>query len=165
MYKIGDLIFYGRTGVCHVSDLVTQADKELYILEPLYCNYTISTPVDTKTYMRPIIAKEEAERLIDTIPTVKAEPYHSRVIRELTGHYDESLKTNNCADLIALTMSIYEKKQDAELQKRKLGAIDEKYMKRSEELLFVELAAALGIDKDDVPKYIAERLEERKGEQ
>jgi CarD family transcriptional regulator len=164
MYAIGDLILYGRSGVCRVTDITRQADRDFYMLQPLYGNYTISIPVTTKAYMRPIISKDDAARLIDTIPTVAAKPYHNRVLRELTGHYEQSLKSNDCADLITLTMSIYEKKRNAESQNRRLGAIDEKYMKRSEELLFGELAAALGIEKDEVPGYIRRRLDRGKEE-
>lgn len=50
------------------------------------------------------------------------------------------------------------KKQAAEKQNRKLGAIDEKYMKRAEDLLFGELAAALGVDRDQVNEYVVEKI-------
>lgn len=165
MFDIGDFIIYGSMGVCRVSDITTrapaQADKEqlFYILEPLYQTCTISTPIDnTKVFMRPVISKDEAERLIDMIPSISAEAYHSRVIRQLAEHYQESLKTHDCEELIELTMSIYAKKQAAVQEKKKIGVVDEKYMKRAEELLFGELSVALGIDKDDVPDYIAARV-------
>ncbi|NTW70894.1 MAG: hypothetical protein HGA49_01460 [Eubacteriaceae bacterium] len=55
-------------------------------------------------------------------------------------------------------MSIYAKKQYLEQQQRKFGAIDEQFIKRGEELLFGELAAALDIPKESVPDYIAGRI-------
>ena len=55
-------------------------------------------------------------------------------------------------------MSIYAKKQEAARSQRKFGATDEQYLKRAEELLFGELAAALDISRDDVQPYIAARL-------
>lgn len=165
MFKVGDLIHYGSTGVCRVSDITTRdfagldKDQLFYILAPLYQDCTISVPVsNTKIFMRPIISKEEAERLIDLVPTIQAEAYHSKVVRELVDHYEETLNTHDCAELIELTMSIYAKKEHAEQQNRKLGAVDERYMKQAEELLFGELGAALGIPKDSVPDYIAERI-------
>ena len=56
-------------------------------------------------------------------------------------------------------MSLYAKKKKTEAQKRKFGAIDERYMKRAEDLLFGELSAALEIPKGDVRQYIHDRLQ------
>lgn len=165
MYEIGDLIHYGSTGVCRVTEINTRnlpgvnKNQLYYVLKPLYQECTISSPVDNqKVFMRPIISKEEAERLIDTIPTIKAEAYHSRVLRDLAEHYEAAFASHSCEDLIELTMSIYAKKKYLEQQKRKFGAVDERFMKRAEELLFGELAAALGIKKDEVQGYIHNRI-------
>jgi CarD family transcriptional regulator len=169
MYKVGDLIIYESTGVCRIDDITALdskgAEHELlyYVLKPLYQNCTIFAPVNNnKVFMRPIITKTEAERLIDMIPSIRVEAYHNRAIKQLAEHYMESLKTHDCTDLIELCMSIYKKKQFVEQQKRKLGTVDEKFMRRAEELLFCELAAALNIDKDKVSDYIASRVNEKK---
>lgn len=136
------------------------ADQELvyYVLKPLYQSCTIFSPVgNPKVFMRPIIKREEAEQLIDMIPKIQAEIYHNRLIRQLSEHYEASLNTHNCIDWAKLTVSIHAKKQLLEQEKRKLGAIDEKYLKRAEELLYGEISAALGISRDKVPEYIEER--------
>ncbi len=173
MYHIGDLILYGGTGVCKVVDIKaldgpgTENQQPFYVLEPLYQKLTLFAPVGTtKVYMRPIISKNEAERLIDMIPTIRAEAFHSRILRELTERYEASLNTHDCAELIELSMSLYAKKQSVEQEKRKFGAVDERFMKRAEDLLFGELAAALDIPKESVPAYISQRIgEERRPEQ
>lgn len=166
MYQIGDLVLYGSTGVCKVSEIKKQDFPSLgeqrlyYILVPLYQDCTISAPVDSdKVFIRPIISKEEAERIIGTIPEIQAQAFHSRVSRELTEHYDALLKSHDCESLVELTMSIYAKKQDLVSQKRKFGTVDERFLKRAEELLFGELAAALEIPRDEVQDYIASRVE------
>jgi Transcriptional regulators, similar to M. xanthus CarD len=168
MYKVGDLIIYSSTGVCRIADITArnsegvEQEQLFYVLTPLYQNYNIFTPINNaKIFMRPIITRNEAERLIDMIPTIRAEAYHNRAISQLAEHYKESLKTHDCSDLLELCMSIYTKRQVVEQQNRKFGAVDEKFMKRAEELLFGELAAAL--DKEQVPVYITARItEERK---
>lgn len=109
--------------------------------------------------MSPIITTGEAERLIDIIPSIQAEAYHNRSIQLLAAHYETALKSHDCADLIELAMSIYAKKQYMEQQKRKFEQVDARFMKRAEELLFGELSAALGIPKDNVPEYIASRVD------
>lgn len=170
MYSVDDLIIYGATGVCRVTDITSHnlndscGDQYHYVLKPLYQDCVISTPVNnTKVFMRPIISKEDAEQIINMIPTMHVEVYHSRVLRELIDHYEQSMKTNDCKTLVELTMSIYAKKQEAVEQGRKLGTVDEKFMKRAEDLLFGELGAALGIPRDDVPAYISTRLEGKAG--
>lgn len=166
MYKSGDLIYYAGTGVCRVAEITEQSfsgaaqGRLYYTLKPLYQDCVIHTPMDSdKVFTRPIISKEEAERLIDTIPGVRAEPYHSRTLNELSEHYQASLDMHDCAELIALTLSISAKKQAFVEQKRKIGAVDERFMKRAEELLFGEIAAALEIPIDEVTAYIASRVE------
>ena len=163
MYRIGDFVIYSNSGVCKITDIVSRKDGKTeqlyYVLLPLYQTCTIYTPIDNdKVFMRPVITKTEANRLIDMIPTINAEAYHNRSINQLSEHYNEALKTHDCSDLIELCMSIYAKKQSLEQQNRKFGAVDEKFMKRAEELLHGELAVALGIEKDQVPAYIAERI-------
>jgi CarD family transcriptional regulator len=164
MFKRGDLILYGNTGVCRVKDIGTKdmpgavKNQLYYTLEPLYQAGVIYTPVDCKVFMRPIISKDEANRLIDTIPAQEAEIFHSRVLSELSTHYEDCLKTHDCADLIEMTKSLYAKKQSVLSQKRKFGAVDDRFMRRAEDLLFGELAAALGIERGEVTSYISTRI-------
>lgn len=164
MFKTGDLIQYGSTGVCRITEikdvkLSAKEKKPYYVLQPLYQNCVIQTPVDNKkVFMRPIISKEEADNLIDMIPTIEVEEYHSHVMRELTEHYEASIQSHNCEDLLELTMSIYSKRRSLNQLNKKIGVIDERFMKRGEELLYGELAAALDIPRDEVQDYIAQRM-------
>ena len=56
-------------------------------------------------------------------------------------------------------MSIYAKRQQAEAQKRRLGMVDERFMKQAEKMLYGEFSVALGIPYEEVQPYIARRLE------
>lgn len=165
MYQVGDLIFYGGTGVCRVTgaktlDLLgTGAPQPYYILNPLYQECTISAPANSdKVFIRSVLTRQEAEDLIDSIPTIQAEAYHNRMLHQLEQHYEASFKSHACADLVEMTMSIYAKKQILKEQKRKFGMVDERFLKRAEDLLFGELAVALDIPKGDVPSYIQSRV-------
>lgn len=171
MYKINDHIIYGKMGVCKITDIATRniagfdKDQLYYVLQPVYESCVIYTPVNTKAFMRPIISAAEAERLIDMIPTIQAEAYYNDRMQQLKQHYEAAIEAYNCTDLIELTMSIYAKKKSIEEQNRKLGQIDERFMKQAEELLFGELSLALGIPKDEVQKYIASRVDDKKWRQ
>lgn len=169
MYQPGDKIIYGSTGVCKVKETVSKEiekglEKLFYVLEPLYQDGVIMIPVDTKVFMRPVITKEEALALIDKIPTMQTAAYHNSVLRELEEHYSAYLKSHDCGDLIELAMSIYAKKQDLASQHRKFGAVDERFMKRAEDLLDGELAVALDIDKSQVGAFISARVDAVKAE-
>lgn len=166
MYKIDDLIIYGSTGVCRVKDirkcdLMGSGEAQLcYVLVPLYHDLSITTPVEnTKVFMRPILTKQEAERLIDSIPELNTEAYHNNIMRQLEAHYKSYLDSHDCAELVKLTISLYSKKRQLQNQNRRFGMIDERFMKQAEELLFGELSAALNIPRDSVYSYIEAKLE------
>lgn len=168
MYATGDLIVYGGTGVCRVEGVDTPKMKgtdnkrQYYMLKPLYQDGTIMIPVDTKVFMRPVISADEAEALIDMIPSVQAEAYHDRNFTQLAAHYEQSIGTHDCSDLVELIMSIYAKKKYVESQNRKFGQVDARYMKRAEGLLYGEMSVALEMPLDDVRGYIADRMKPRK---
>lgn len=164
MYKAGDMVIYGGNGVCEVVSICTMdkdgvdPNKKYYQLEPLYQGGTIYTPVDTKVFMRRVITKGEAERLIEDIPNIQAEAYHDKSVQGLSQHYQNALQSYDCSDLIELTMSIYSKKLYNEKNNKKLGTVDDKFKKRAEDLLFGEFAVALEMAKDDVEGYINSRV-------
>ena len=73
MYKIGDLVMYGATGVCRVEAVSEEkfSLEELqmyYVLQPLYQNGRIYAPVEnSKVYMRHIISEDDANELIPAL--------------------------------------------------------------------------------------------------
>ena len=166
MYQKGDLILYGSTGVCRVTDIIsrqpsrTEPEKQYYVLTPLYQAGTITTPVDnTKVFTRPVITRDEAISLIDQIPTIDAKAYHNQNLQQLENHYKTQMENHDCLSLLRLTMSAYRKKTEREQAKLKFGAVDRRYMERAENLLYGELAVALDIHKDSVQDFIAQRLQ------
>ncbi len=164
MYNIGEMVIYGESGVCRITDIteregIGEMPAMYYKMQPCYQGYTIYAPVENgKVFMRPIISKEEAIELIDKIPTIKAEIHQGISLRELIECYESMVKTHSCDDLCQLAMSIHAKKQQCIKNKRKIGAVDEKYMKKAEDLLFGELAIVLDIPKNEVPKFIEKRI-------
>ncbi len=165
MYDVGDLIIYGSEGVCRVESVgaapVSGADKGrlYYTLSPLYRTGHVFTPVDSGVFMRPVISRQEALDLIKQIPDIEGEIYETRNLRFLTEHYQECFQSHKCYDLVKLIKDVYLKRKCAIAKGKKLGQIDERFMKRAEDMLYGELAVALGIPKDDVSGYIAESVE------
>lgn len=171
VYSIGELICYESSGVCRVADITTRVEpgggqeRSYYLLKPLYQECSVYIPTDsTKVRLRPVISRQEAERLICSIPNRRPKAYHSRVLGQLAEHYDEALRSYDCDRLIELVMSIHAKKREAAEQKRRIGTVDERFLKQAEELLHGELAVALEIPRERVPSYIAERVGKKRAE-
>ncbi len=165
MYQSGQLIIYGGEGVCRVEAVGAasvsgaSSDREYYTLVPLYRQGKIFTPIDTPVFMRPVISREEAVDLVRRMPSVQAELFDSRNLRFLTEHYQETLRSHDCTGLVKLMKDVYLKRQHMTAKGKKLGSIDERFMKRAEDMLYGELAVALDIPREDVAGYIANAME------
>ncbi len=167
MYNVNDIIVYGSVGVFKITS-ISQMDNDLgnesekksyYVLSSLFNNETVYVPIDNPNiFIRSVISKENAEKLIDNIPNISVQAYHSRNLQQLSEHYKNAFKSHNCEDLIELVMSIHLKKQNAKQNKKRIGQIDEKFMKKAENLLYEELSVSLGIPKDQVSEYISSRV-------
>ena len=164
MYEIGQLIVYGNEGVCRVEEIgtpkISGVDKhrDYYTLAPIYREGKVFTPVDSKVFMRPVISREEALALIDRIPEMTAEVYENANLRFLNEHYQHCLQNYTCADLLQLIKDVRAKRCRMIERGKKLGLVDERYMKRAEEMLHGELAAALNMTREQVPQFIADEL-------
>ena len=112
MYEVGDLIVYGRTGICEVTEITTlkmdgvPKDKLYYILRPVREKRgKVFTPVDNeKIVMRKVISKEEAEELIREIPQIEGLWIGSEKQRE--EKYKECMKSCKCAEWVRIIKTL-----------------------------------------------------------
>lgn len=165
MFEVGDYIVYGNNGVCEVKkvgpidSLNVSGNKLYYTLSPFYIRESlIYTPVDNENVvMRPVLTEEEAMLLIDDINNIGELSLTEENKKE--NEYKDIIKNCNCRELIKMikTISIRKKQKDAE--GKKLTGSDSKYIQIAEEHLYGELAISLDMDKDDVKKFIAKRVD------
>ncbi len=168
LYATGTLILYGRTGVCRVEGVTEKkvpGEKKpvpFYLLRPLYQSGTIAAPVekveDGTIFSRTLMSREQAQTFIEALPSLPSEPYHNQNLNQLRDHYRQQLQSLTARDMAQLIRSVYKKRQDAEDKRRKLSVVDQRFMEEAEALLYGELAAALGIGRDEVRGYIAKAL-------
>ena len=77
MFSVGDKIIYGENGVCTVDKIAAlpmsgvPRDKMYYHLSPLVGSGVYFAPVDSAVFMRPVLSRDEAEALIDAIPSIE----------------------------------------------------------------------------------------------
>lgn len=164
MFKIGQQIIYGNTGVCIVDKIGPldpasgMGDRVYYTLSPVYSKEsTIYTPVDNqKIAMRPILTKEEAEALIAKIPEIEELWISDEKKREQD--YKEALAKADCHELIRVIKTIYPRKQKRLAAGKKVTASDERYFNMSEDFLYKELAVSLDMDLEEVEKYVVSHV-------
>ena len=165
MFSIGQYVICGNKGVCIVENITTldisgvDRAKKYYILKPMYVSAsTVYVPVDSVSTMRSVLTMEEAERLIKSIPEIAGlEIKNERFVEQ---DDKECMKSNRCEELIRLLKTIYFRKQKRLEAGRKETAVDCKYFKIAEDILFGELAVALSIERKDVGNYISRQLSE-----
>jgi len=167
VFEIGDYVICGNKGVCKVENITTlditgvDQKREYYILKPLYMSgSTVYVPVDSsKETMRSVLQREEAQKLIEAIPEIPLLEITNEKLSEQI--YRESIRTNNCEELVRIIKTIYLRKQKRIQAGRKVTAVDAKYFHLAEENLYGELAVALDISREDVESYISGMIDGR----
>ncbi len=165
MFEPGQRIIYGGNGVCAVEELCsldlcdTGEERLYYVLRPLGQTGIIYAPVDAPVFMRPILTEQEVLHLVDSLPQLPELSFPSGSLTGLSSLYEELLSTHDCATMLSLLLTLYRKRRQAGHLKKKFGQIDARFLKRTEDLLFGEFAAALAVPPEEVPGWIAFRLE------
>lgn len=165
MFSIGQNVICGNKGVCTIEDITTldisgvDKAKKYYILKPKYISSsTVYVPVDSAmTSMRTVLTKEEADELIRSIPRIPVIEIENEKLLEQ--NYKSCMKTNCCDEWVKLIKTIYERRQRRIQLGRKETAIDSKYFKIAEDVLYGELAVALEMEKSQVGQYIVSQLQ------
>lgn len=169
MFQPGDLIVYGSSGVCRVEKVgvlegrAVDPQRQYYTLQPVFESEVIYTPVDSPVFMRPVMTREQAERLVREIPSIGEIVCTERNPANLRGRYEASLQSHQCRELVSLIKGIRHKCRETEKKGRKMGQVDQRYRKKAEGLLHGELSIALGIPLEQVEEYIRENMEAAAG--
>ena len=127
MFRKGEYVIYGNNGICCIEEIGVPRDtplgdsgKEYYTLAPVFSSGKIYAPLDTKVFMRPILTKAEAEKLILQIPEIRAEEVIGQDVRALGERYKGCLDTHRCEDLVRLIKTVYRKEKRLEENGKKL---------------------------------------------
>ena len=160
MFSVGDKIIYGENGVCTVDKIEPLAmsgapkDKLYSHLTPLVGSGTYFTPVDSGAFMRPVMSREEAEALIDSMPGIEPAICNDNRFNHVDAFYKDLFRLHSCEALVAIVKGL--RSRMAERKTRSSRA--EATMRRAKDMLHGELSVALGINIQDVESYIQERI-------
>ena len=162
MFAVGDLVVYGGEGVCRVESIgpsgmaYDKTDKQYYHLVPLYRSGTVLTPVDTAVLMRPVMNREAALELIRSLPSLPLSKPETPGLRAAKDHYHHLVQRCEYSELAAMIHTICRRRSWALHHGKKVSQMDERYLKRAEEQLYGEMAAALDIAREQVAPFIRE---------
>lgn len=156
MFQKGEYVVYGTKGPCFIADITKlslhgkNSEREYYVLHPVSSpKSVIYTPVDNdKVEIRSIMTNEEAERLIDEIPSIEMMQIRSERLRE--DQYREVIKGVDLRACVSMVKTLLCKRKVRLEQGRKFTTVDERYLKEAEEQLFDELAISLSKPKEAV---------------
>ena len=73
----------------------------------------------------------------------------------------KALRTCDVRQWVRVIKTVYERKQKRQAQGKKVTAGDERCLHAARENLYGELAVSLGIEKNDVERYIMEKMEDK----
>lgn len=160
MYSIGDRIIYGEYGVCTVEKIGplemsgAPKDKLYYVLRPYTGTGTYFTPVESGAFMRPVISRDEAEALIESIPDIEPAICNDSRFNHVDAFYRELFRQHTCEALVAIVKGLHIRVTE----RKSRGSRAELTLKRALDILHGELSVALDMDINDVQGYIIDKI-------
>ena len=164
MFNVGDAVFYGIHGVCIIEEITKKelfgSINDYYTLKPVYSNRSkVFVPVDRadKTLeLRRVISEADVGKIIIELKNSESIWVDDDAKRKLK--FTEILKHGTRSELASLIKTVYEKRNQLLSEKKKMHAADERAFADAEKILYEEFAYVLGIERENVASYIAEKL-------
>lgn len=162
-FNVGEHVVYSSCEICKIEEKVKRCfdginEREYLRLIPVFSKgsnfYIPSDDYDGK--IRRLLTKEEIYSLIDDLPDSETQWCEDKNQRK--SKFFSVLRSDNYHELLSMIRTIYQKRQEQNSQGKKLHASDEKVMHEAEKLIHHEFSFVLGIDEDDVDRFIEERL-------
>ena len=165
MFQVGEYIVYGINGICRVAEIgpspYDKADTRLfYLLIPIHnpMGSTIYTPVDNQRVpMRPLMTREEIDRLVVTIPAqevlqVPVEKQRREIYRTVIGE----LRPEGYVQVIK---TVRRRRAELTAARKHFPVTDLEYGRLAQHLLSSECAHVLGITEAEADAYLSEYFE------
>lgn len=164
MWKLDDIVIYGSAGICKVTDIRDEQFagevKKYYVLKPLFDDKnTFFVPSFNEVLMakiRPIMTKEEALKLIHSMPHILPEWVDNDKLRQ--ERYRGILESGDRAKIVSVIKALRERRDLLTEKGKKLRTSDEIFMHSAEHIIENECAHVFGIARLEVQEFIAKEL-------
>ena len=158
MFKIGETVIHMRD-VCRIDELVKnyRDGEDYYRLSTIDDQgLTIYTPVsNTRNVMRKIMSKQAAKDLIKKIPSIKPLETDGR---SLAVEYKDLLNRGTHEDCIKIIKTAYGRNALRIKENKKGSENDKIYFRLAENVLYAEIAVALGMSVKQAREYVVEQV-------
>lgn len=158
MFKINDYVVY-KKDVCQIIDIKKRNDIDYYVLVPVNDqSLKVDVPIENKLgSIRKLIDKEEIERIIKEIPSIKVIETTDRLIEN---DYKKLLLNPSHEDLIKIIKTTYARNKERLDNNKKIGDKDNNYFNKCEQILYTEFSVVLGMNYDETKEYILSKVKE-----
>lgn len=164
MYKIGESVVYGTTGVCTIISIGplsmhgVDRHRQYYTLQPLHQSGSVYVPAgeEQPKAMRKPMTQEEARELLTRIPSIEPYEIQSLNYKQRTDAFSAALHENCCDSLVQMIKAIDRKKQRG--REKQQYNVDNSFMKRAMNLLCSELAFALDQPVEEVRTQVVDAI-------
>lgn len=160
MFCVDEYVVYGSEGVCRVESIgklnITGLDpsKEYYTLMPVNRSGRIYTPTDSTIIMRRVITKESAHNLLQSIKNISSSLDVPKDAKQAMNYYKSLIRTYECENLIRIIKYVSEKQRAFIPVKKNIPAVDFKFLKAAQDMLYGELSFALDVPVKDIKENV-----------
>lgn len=102
--------------------------------------------------MRNVMTVKEANALMQKIPSIQVTWIANEL--ELEQNYKKALQSNDPEKLVGVIKLLYQRKRTRERQGKKATAVDGRYFKLAEDLLYAELETSLQKNREEIYELI-----------
>ena len=167
MYKAGEIVVYGRTGLCEITEIIDKAfsvasrlKTKCYVLKPLKdVSSTVFIPVDNEKLVSTIrypLSKKEIDSLIKKASKLNFEWNEDRHHR--LDFFKSVLSQGITENLIAMIRCLSGKKRELIQVGKKLCLSDEGVFNEAKQMIDEEFSFSLKIGEDEVENYVISRI-------
>ena len=150
MFFRGQKVIYSRNGVCEIKDIIVREDGvQVYVMQPA-SGLVSYVPVDSTVFMRELITKEEAERVIAAFPSVKTSVFESTNSKALADQYRMVLNRHDLLEVLGLYKTLRQKIENAQNAGKRRGTMDERFAGTALDSVTEELAVVLEVSKEEI---------------
>ena len=164
MYQIGDLVQYGMSGVCRISEITEN------LFDGKKVKYYVLTSVGNKdsvvyvpsfneklvAKMRKVLTPQEIYDIIEALPDEKIMWIDDDAKRK--EYFNKTVKSGDRLEIMKIIKTLYLHKHKLQDEGKKLHIADEQIFRESEDLLYDEFSIVLNIEKEDVLPFIMKKL-------
>lgn len=164
MFNVGDMVLYGSTGVCRISEVTDmrmgRETKKYFILNPVsQDNSTVFVPVDNELLvgrMRKVLTESEIKKMLNDVD--QNENIWIDNDAERGEKFNEIIKSGDRGQIILVVRALYKHQRELTKHGKKLHLADERCLKDAERLIRDEFSIVLNIEPDMVGDYISGHL-------